>query len=201
MPSHVGEESRGADARLAIQMDRVERGNRHEADHCLRLLVSAFHIGPKVGPPGDQADGLPFGGALAGKNLPDVVVVSDVTWFNFALNQQLTPLDDLLALGLAYRRWAVEHASLYAVMFGGRVPPPEDCAEDGLAPLLGVVQRVADAGRLVGEDVHAAALAIWAATHGCVALELALWPDQPEELSARDFERQLAALTRAWILA
>jgi len=111
------------------------------------------------------------------------------------------PLDDLLALGLAYRRWAVEHASLYAVMFGGRVPPPEDCAEDGLAPLLGVVQRVADAGRLVGEDVHAAALAIWAATHGCVALELALWPDQPEELSARDFERQLAALTRAWILA
>ncbi|WP_029210335.1 TetR/AcrR family transcriptional regulator [Arsenicicoccus bolidensis] len=111
------------------------------------------------------------------------------------------PLDDLLALGLAYRRWAVEHASLYAVMFGGRVPPPEDCAEDGLAPLLGVVQRVADAGRLVGEDVHAAALAIWAATHGCVALELALWPDQPEELSARDFERQLAAQTRAWILA
>lgn len=111
------------------------------------------------------------------------------------------PLDDLLALGLAYRRWAVEHASLYAVMFGGRVPPPKDCAEDGLAPLLGVVQRVADAGRLVGEDVHAAALSIWAATHGCVALELALWPDQPEELSARDFERQLAALTRAWILA
>lgn len=37
-----------------------------------------------------------FNSALAGGNLPDVVVVSDVTWFNFALNKQLAPLDDLL---------------------------------------------------------------------------------------------------------
>lgn len=33
--------------------------------------------------------------ALTGNDVPDVVVVSDVTWFNFALNKQLTPLDDL----------------------------------------------------------------------------------------------------------
>lgn len=33
--------------------------------------------------------------ALTGNDLPDVVVVSDVTWFNFALNEQLAPLDDL----------------------------------------------------------------------------------------------------------
>lgn len=109
------------------------------------------------------------------------------------------PGEDLRALGLAYRRWAVEHASLYAVMFGGRVPRPADCADDGLAPLLDVVQRIADAGLLVGDDVRAAALAIWAATHGTVALELALWPDQPEERSAAEFARQLDALTRAWI--
>lgn len=38
-----------------------------------------------------------FNASLAGGQLPDVVVVSDVTWFNFALNKQLTKLDDLLS--------------------------------------------------------------------------------------------------------
>ncbi|HMM94499.1 ABC transporter substrate-binding protein [Phycicoccus sp.] len=35
--------------------------------------------------------------ALVGGQLPDLVVVSDVTWFNFALNKQLAPMDDLLS--------------------------------------------------------------------------------------------------------
>jgi sn-glycerol 3-phosphate transport system substrate-binding protein len=38
-----------------------------------------------------------FNAALAGGNLPDVVVASDVTWFNFALNKQFAPLDDLIS--------------------------------------------------------------------------------------------------------
>jgi len=38
-----------------------------------------------------------FNAALAGGQLPDVVVVSDVTWFNFALNKQLAPLDDMIS--------------------------------------------------------------------------------------------------------
>ena len=33
--------------------------------------------------------------ALAGGDLPDVFVASDVNWFNFALNEAVTPLDDL----------------------------------------------------------------------------------------------------------
>jgi len=36
-----------------------------------------------------------FNAALAGGQLPDVVVVSDVTWFNFALNKQLAAVDDI----------------------------------------------------------------------------------------------------------
>lgn len=36
-----------------------------------------------------------FNAALSGGDLPDVVVVSDVTWFNFALNEAITPMDDL----------------------------------------------------------------------------------------------------------
>lgn len=37
-----------------------------------------------------------FNAALSGGQVPDVVIASDVTWFNFALNDQLEPLDDLL---------------------------------------------------------------------------------------------------------
>lgn len=37
-----------------------------------------------------------FNAALAGGQLPDVVIVSDVTWFNFAVNGQLTAIDDLV---------------------------------------------------------------------------------------------------------
>lgn len=37
-----------------------------------------------------------FNASLSGGQVPDVVIVSDVTWFNFALNDQLEPLDDLL---------------------------------------------------------------------------------------------------------
>jgi len=36
-----------------------------------------------------------FNAALSGGELPDVVVVSDVTWFNFALNEAIAPMDDL----------------------------------------------------------------------------------------------------------
>ncbi|BDH59045.1 ABC transporter substrate-binding protein [Tsukamurella sp. PLM1] len=36
-----------------------------------------------------------FQTSLSGGTKPDIVVVSDVTWFNFALNKQIAPLDDL----------------------------------------------------------------------------------------------------------
>ncbi|NLE96578.1 MAG: ABC transporter substrate-binding protein [Propionibacterium sp.] len=39
--------------------------------------------------------GQKFNAALAGGDLPDVIVASDVTWFNFALNEATTPLDEL----------------------------------------------------------------------------------------------------------
>jgi sn-glycerol 3-phosphate transport system substrate-binding protein len=36
-----------------------------------------------------------FNASLTGTDVPDVVVLSDVWWFNFALNGTITPLDDL----------------------------------------------------------------------------------------------------------
>ena len=40
-----------------------------------------------------------FNAALSGGDLPDVVLTSDVTWFNFALNEAITPMDDLWSAG------------------------------------------------------------------------------------------------------
>lgn len=38
-----------------------------------------------------------FQTSLSGGEKADIIVVSDVTWFNFALNKQIAPLDDLFA--------------------------------------------------------------------------------------------------------
>lgn len=38
--------------------------------------------------------GQKFNAALSGGTLPDIIVASDVTWFNFALNEQTTNLDE-----------------------------------------------------------------------------------------------------------
>ena len=38
-----------------------------------------------------------FNAALSGGDVPDVLVISDVTWFNLALNEVITPLDDMFA--------------------------------------------------------------------------------------------------------
>lgn len=40
-----------------------------------------------------------FNAALSGGDLPDVVVASDVTWFNFALTKAITPMNDLWSAG------------------------------------------------------------------------------------------------------
>jgi sn-glycerol 3-phosphate transport system substrate-binding protein len=40
-----------------------------------------------------------FNAALSGGDLPDVVLASDVTWFNFALNKAITPMDELWKSG------------------------------------------------------------------------------------------------------
>lgn len=38
-----------------------------------------------------------FNAALTGTDLPDIVVLSDVWWFNFALNKQITPVNELVS--------------------------------------------------------------------------------------------------------
>lgn len=82
---------------------------------------------------------------------------------------------DLNALGLAYRKWALERPALYAIIFGGRlerpVEPGQQAGDRALAPLLHRVTRAIDAGALTPGDPQQISLSIWAAVHGAVSLE------------------------------
>lgn len=112
---------------------------------------------------------------------------------------------DLRALGRAYRAWALAHPALYAVMFGPAMSVPGgDCTavesregpEQGLAPLLAVVRSLLASGTFTGPDATTVAVAIWAATHGAVSLEMSQWPGAP--FAEATFETQLDAVERAW---
>lgn len=84
-------------------------------------------------------------------------------------------LDDLYALGVAYRRWGGEHSHLYTVLFGGVQsfdPSGAVGAGDPVRPLLAAIDRALTASVLAGEST-VIALSLWATLHGLVTLELA----------------------------
>jgi AcrR family transcriptional regulator len=89
------------------------------------------------------------------------------------------PLEDLVALGLAYRSSALAEPHLYDVMFA--CPVPEFTPDVGDAELaLGTLDRLRRAvgralatGALPGHlDVEDVTLSMWARVHGLAALEL-----------------------------
>lgn len=88
----------------------------------------------------------------------------------------LNPQEELLALGLSYRRWALENPNLYPVMFGGQGNPTEEMrsfSESTIRPLFRAVQRAIDSGYLrPGSSAQQIALCLWAQVHGYVSLEL-----------------------------
>ncbi|MDO8363748.1 MAG: TetR/AcrR family transcriptional regulator [Actinomycetota bacterium] len=88
------------------------------------------------------------------------------------------PLADLQRCGQAYRRFATEHDTLYAVMFEGVVADFEP-SEQALAEAMGTLDQLAkrleramDLGLLRRiPPMHAAAI-VWSTVHGVVSLEL-----------------------------
>ena len=87
------------------------------------------------------------------------------------------PVEELRALGLAYRRSALDRPHLYAVMFDCPVPeftPSE--ADDAFAlarleRLQSAVARAVDVGAVVGNDMEIT-FALWGLVHGLASLEL-----------------------------
>lgn len=95
-------------------------------------------------------------------------------------------LFDLLAVGVAYRSWALANRELYDVMYVRR--PPElriyDPSTDGpgdvpaaMVPLLKVTTRLVETGVFRPAEPLDVARSQWAWVHGHLALEVALWPD------------------------
>ena len=88
------------------------------------------------------------------------------------------PMLDLSICGAAYRRFALDHTTLYAVMFervvADYVPTPEAQAEAlGTLHLLAArLQRAMDAGILRPMDATHAAAIVWSTCHGVISLHL-----------------------------
>ena len=87
------------------------------------------------------------------------------------------PIADLASCGMAYRQFAIDHPTLYSVMFDRVVPDyqPTDQAKLIAGSTLGLLaqrlERAMTAGALrPGDPLHTAAL-VWATCHGVVSLE------------------------------
>lgn len=88
------------------------------------------------------------------------------------------PMEDLFEAGRRYRRNALEHPAMYAVMFDRAVAgfePSDEAKLHALASfyeLVRLVRRAMDLGALRRADPIDVAQQIWSACHGQVSLEL-----------------------------
>jgi AcrR family transcriptional regulator len=122
------------------------------------------------------------------------------------LNQRMTevgetadPVEDVVALGWAYRRNAQEHRHLYGVMFGGSqlgFALTDDDRQHGrytLTILVRAIERCMAGGRFRAGDSQVVAHQMWIALHGLVALELGDYLVDPYNADAC-FEAQVCGL-------
>lgn len=172
------------------------------ADPRARLLDAALRLLAAGGPEALQARRLAaevgastmavytyFGGM--GQLITEVVREGFI-WFGRRLGEvprSEDPVADLLALGLAYRGYALENPQLYRLMFGANAPggrrvgndPSVAAAAEALpeaqaafAQLVALVNRVMEASGEPGQERPGpAAFQIWSALHGYVLLEVA----------------------------
>ncbi|NQD88302.1 WHG domain-containing protein [Paenarthrobacter sp. CM16] len=122
---------------------------------------------------------------------------------SFGESQKEASTGGLLALGRAYRAWALEHPALYRLMFGGALAAYVDCsptpevASDSMLPLVEAVMAAQSAGALRKDDPTMVAMAIWGQVHGLVSLELAQMNDPATDWS-QIYEAALESVARAW---
>jgi AcrR family transcriptional regulator len=88
------------------------------------------------------------------------------------------PVADMASSGMAYRRFAIEHPTLYSVMFDRVVPDfvpgieAHELASSTLGLLAERIERAMSAGALRTADPLPTAALVWATCHGVVSLEL-----------------------------
>jgi AcrR family transcriptional regulator len=132
-----------------------------------------------------------------------LTAVVDDGFRSFRDSQAAAAPDGLQGLGVAYRRWALEHRALYRLMFGGALAAYVDCqpssevAAGAMEPLMDAVAAAQAAGALRAEPVDMVAFAIWGQVHGLVSLELAeVGP--PDADWAAAYTSALDAVARGW---
>ncbi|GGL98803.1 TetR family transcriptional regulator [Nakamurella endophytica] len=122
---------------------------------------------------------------------------------SFGAAQRAVPVTDdahadLVALGWAYRDWALAHPHAYRVMFGGALtgfePTPQEWEFAGatIGPLREAVARAIRAG-VVADLPDVITHSLWATVHGLVSLVLADCAP-PDEQDRRVYGRALEAI-------
>lgn len=101
------------------------------------------------------------------------------------------PVADWAAQGWAYRRFALENRHLYRVMFGDGIvgfhtadPADQAAAQATFQSLLTRLERAADAGRLVIDNLELAGQVVWSMVHGHMTIELTGYFDTIERAVA-----------------
>ncbi|WP_273651491.1 TetR/AcrR family transcriptional regulator [Cellulomonas fimi] len=109
------------------------------------------------------------------------------------------PAADLLALGLAYRRWALDEPHFYRVMFGTRSTDDPAAAPAARATTFLVLRDAAHAVLVAADAPGAQARAdraaegLWALVHGLVDLELGGLLPGAEDVAAERYAAVLRA--------
>jgi AcrR family transcriptional regulator len=143
--------------------------------------------------------------SLFGGKAELLTALVDEGFRSFGNSQAAASVGGLRELGVAYRRWALAHPSLYRLMFGGVLAPYSDCrpsakiSADAMGPLKEAVAAArAEAGPLT-VSVEVAAGAIWGQVHGLVSLELAQAGPPGTDWDAT-YEAALDAVARSWAI-
>jgi AcrR family transcriptional regulator len=120
-----------------------------------------------------------------------------------AVHRTDDPGEDLIALGLAYRRSALADPHLYPIMFANILPgfePDEQVSHEALAaltPLIDAVRAGIDGGLFVEVPANTVMLSCWALAHGLVSLELNGYAPDGEDAGAA-YERALRVNLAGW---
>jgi AcrR family transcriptional regulator len=117
-----------------------------------------------------------------------------------AVGETADPVSDVVALGWAYRRNALEHRHLYGVMLGGSAlggfALTDEDRQHGrytMVVLVRAVERCMEARRFRPGDSQLVAHQMWIALHGLVTLELGGFLIEPYDADTC-FEAQVCGM-------
>ncbi|MFZ2503916.1 MAG: TetR/AcrR family transcriptional regulator [Nocardioides sp.] len=125
-----------------------------------------------------------------------------------ALQGKEDPVTELLNLGHAYYRWALENPAFYVIMIQGRIAEGDDDPiwevpegmEDPMNPLLRSIRACIEGGYMIDSDHLRIALSLWSHVHGSSSLSMfAQRVRLPDEYAQQMFEDNLQHVTAGWL--